>query len=289
MLLTSTLEGYLKGRASEIKSTKGGRPGLDAEGIAVVVQRNPSEISLLGAGDDLDPIPAANEGGGAEEGPGGVEEPLGVVEGESAEAGGGVEEEGGGGMRGLWNLLLGPVEKRLEGGFQSGDVVEELVEAGLGLHAVVGAGADGVGAEAVFEGVDGDGEVGVGAVVDLGLVDVDAGAGAAAVENDVVFGGGVGAGVEGVEEGEQEEEQEGEEEDQEEASPARRGFGFGERGGGEGGRIDVVVAVGGEILEGGGDTEVAVGVGVGVGGWVLVLVLVLFAKDHVSWRGDLLR
>ena len=64
-------------------------------------------------------------------------------------------------------------------------------------------------------------------------------------------------------------------------------FGFGETGGGEVGVVDVVVgsgamamamfevmAIGGEILEGGGDSEV---------------VVVVLAKDHVEVGMDLVR
>ena len=128
--------------------------------------------------------------------------------------------------------------------------------------------------------------------VDLGLVDVDTCPGAAAVENDVVFGGGV-VGVESVEEKEEEEEKEedeDQEEEEEEVFAANRigklnRFGFGETGGGEVGVVDVVVgsgamamfevmAIGGEILEGGGDSEV---------------VVVVLAKDHVEVGMDLVR
>ena len=116
-------------------------------------------------------------------------------------------------------------------------------------------------------------------MLDLGSVDVDTCPGAAAVENDVVFGGGV-VGVEGVEEKEEEEEEEDEDREEEEVFAANRvgelnRFGFGETGSevvGCGAMFEVV-AIGGEILEGGGDSEV-------------VLDAWMFAKDHVClWDG----
>jgi len=57
-------------------------------------------------------------------------------------------------------------------------------------------------------------------VLDLGLVDVDTGPGAAAVENDVVFGGGL-VGVEGVEK-EKDDEEERHDRDRGEAFAAYR-------------------------------------------------------------------
>jgi len=161
----------------------------------------------------------------------------------------------------LWNLLLRPFQKRFERGFQTGQVVEEFVEARFGLHSVVGAATGGVLAEAVFQGLDGDGEVGGVWLLDLGLVDVDTCPCAAAIENDVVFGGGL-VGVEGVEK--KEEEEEGHDRDRGETFPANRGgelewFGFGETCVGwvsEKAMFGVDVPVGGEILKGGGDSEV---------------------------------